>query len=178
MSTGKSNHTTPATSPKPPCAGSPQSTRRCCSASPPSTCYRPSSRCRWPRKDAHQDPACSLHPRPYLRATRKHNAHSCGGTNSWLTCTAGRVERPAACAWVEGVVAARRGTTTEATRESSRSGFGALKSTGSRRRVPRSASPARATCRPLVSCQLQPAAAPDLGRYRPAAPASPIICTG
>ena len=45
-------------------------------------------------------------------------------------------------------------------------------------RVPRSASPARATCRPLVSCQLQPAAAPDLGRYLPAAPASPIICTG
>ena len=77
-----------------------------------------------------------------------------------------------------GAAAARRGTTTEATRESSRSGFGALKSTGSRRRVPRSASPARATCRPLVSCQLQPAAAPDLGRYRPAAPASPIICRG
>ena len=107
MSTGKSNHTTPATSPKPPCAGSPQSTRRCCSASPPSTCYRPSSRCRWPRKDAHQDPACSLHPRPYLRATRKHNAHSCGDMNSQLTCTAGRVERPAACAQAEGVVVAR-----------------------------------------------------------------------
>ena len=68
MSTGKSNHTTPATSPKPPCAGSPQSTRRCCSASPPSTCYRPSSRCRWPRKDAHQDPACSLLSFPLARS--------------------------------------------------------------------------------------------------------------
>ena len=173
MSTGKSNHTTPATSPKTPCAGSPQSTRRCCSASPPSTCYRPSSRCRWPRKDAHQDPACSLHPRPYLRATRKHNAHSCGDMNSQLTCTAGRVERPAACARVEGAVLARSSTAAEATRESSRSDFGVLKSTGCGRHVPRPASPARAASRPCASRQLQPAPAPDLGRYCPSSACSP-----
>jgi hypothetical protein len=73
---------------------------------------------------------------------------------------------------------APRGTAAEATRESSRSDFGVLKSTGCGRRVPRSASPARAPCRPCASGQLQPAFAPDLGRYRPAAPASPIICTG
>ena len=50
-------------------------------------------------------------------------------------------------------------------RERSRSGGVALKSTGSRRRAHRSASPARAASRRRARCQLQPSAAPDLGRY-------------
>ena len=62
--------------------------------------------------------------------------------------------------------------------ERSRLGLGALKNTGSRRRVPRSASPAHAASRQCASRQLQPAAAPDLGRYCPSSPASPIICRG
>eukprot|EP01043_Picozoa_sp_COSAG02_P085834 COSAG02_NODE_23408_length_719_cov_4.354839_1_plen_103_part_01 len=77
-----------------------------------------------------------------LRASRKHNAHACGGTNSWLVHTAAGSNgllRVVGTGEAVAVVVARRGTTTEATRESSRSGFGALKSTGSRRRVPRSA---------------------------------------
>ena len=91
----------------------------------------------------------------------------------------GRIERPAARAGAgEGGQRRARAVTAEAARESSRSGLGALKSTGSRRRVPRSASPARAASRQRASYQLQPAPAPDLGRYRPAAPASPIICRG
>ena len=53
----------------------------------------------------------------------------------------------------------------ERERERSRSGGVALKSTGSRHRVARSASMARAASRQCASCQLQPAAAPDLGRY-------------
>eukprot|EP01043_Picozoa_sp_COSAG02_P050009 COSAG02_NODE_5087_length_4644_cov_7.739714_1_plen_114_part_00 len=59
-------------------------------------------------------------------------------------------------------VVAPRGIAAQATRESSRSDFGALKSTGRGRRVPRSASQARAPC-----CELQSAAAADLGRYSP-----------
>ena len=59
----------------------------------------------------------------------------------------------------------RGGRAVEAGRERSGSGLGALKSTGSRRRVPRSASPARAAPRQCASRQPQPAAAPDLGRY-------------
>ena len=43
-------------------------------------------------------------------------------------------------------------------RESSGSGWAALKSTGSRRRVHRSALAARATCRPTTGCRLAPAA--------------------
>ena len=65
----------------------------------------------------------------------------------------------------------------EAGRESSRSGLGALKSTGSRRHVPRSATSARAPSHQDVSRQLQPAPAPDLGRYRQAARAPPAIPT-
>ena len=86
-----------------------------------------------------------------------------------------RVERRAA----RGGPAERRwrrgGRVVEAGRESSRSGLGALKSTGSRRHVPRSATLARAPSHQDVSRQLQPAPAPDLGRYRQAAPASPAI---
>ena len=49
--------------------------------------------------------------------------------------------------------------------ERSRSDGAALKSTGSRRPTHRSASPARAASRQRATCQLQPAAAPVLGRY-------------
>ena len=89
-----------------------------------------------------------------------------------------RIERHAARGGAAEGGAGAREARKRRRRESSRSGLGALKSTGSRRRVPRSATSVRAPSRQDVSHQLQPAAAPDLGHYRPAAPASPVICRG
>ena len=126
---------------------------------------------------------CSPPPSPSPTCTQARSTQSAvRGHEKSADPRSGRIERPAARSrgrggGVGGALRAR-GTAAQAARESSRSGFEALKSTGLRRRVPRPASPARAASRQCASGQLQPAVAPDLSRYRTAAPASLIICRG
>ena len=109
-------------------------------------------------------------------ATSQNNTATHLGRQT-VSINAQQPDRMACCAWW----GPRRwrwwrgGRVVEAGRERSRSGLGALKSTGSRHHVPRSATSARAPSCQDVSHQLQPAAAPDLSHYRPAAPASPVI---
>ena len=120
-----------------------------------------------PRASLHLRPLTCKQPKPHSEpqwVTDGQQIHTAAGSNGMLRAAGPRRWRRR-----------RGGRAKEAARERSRSGLGALKSTGSRRRVPRSALPARAPSCCVASCELQLADAPDLGRYRPASPSSPVI---
>ena len=110
-------------------------------------------------------------PRPspplHLRTAATKQLPARVGKHTFKTHSSRIERRPARGGGAEQRHASSRGSLVESERERerSRSGGAALKNTGSRRRAHRSASTARGASRQCASCQLQPAAAPDLGRY-------------